>query len=220
MIIKMFNKFKNFRIIALITLLFSLLIIYVFLFSPGLLNRAALALQGDYASKVDGSAISATEWNYLDEDFLWKEGDTMGGDLNMGGNNITNVATPAATDVNYAATVGYVNSMGGASAQDRDGAPLKVVCDSTPQGATNWQNDVPGVVYVDVNTTGLSGANFMFAPYYLTSIGGSGSIWDQYGGNITFATAIGFRLYIKMLVGDRNHAISNGWYVNWCGIGN
>jgi len=216
----MLDKFKNFKIIALIILLFSLLIIYVFLFSPGFLNKAALALQGDYTNKVDGSAITATEWNYLDEDFLWKEGDTMGGDLNMGGNNITNVATPAATDLNHAATVGYVNSMGGASAKDKDGTPLKVVCDSTPPGATSWQNDVPGVVYVDVNTTGLAGANFTSTPYYLTSIGGSISMWDQYGGNISFATATGFRLYIKMFVGDRDYAISNGWYVSWCGVGN
>ncbi|MFH0892303.1 MAG: hypothetical protein V1867_05990 [Candidatus Falkowbacteria bacterium] len=76
-------------------------------------EKAALALQGNYDKDASTqNQLTLTEWNYLDEDFLKKEGDTWAGPgaLNMGDHAITglntNLSGPAATD---AANVAYVN---------------------------------------------------------------------------------------------------------------
>lgn len=97
--------------------IFSPNFIYLFLFfitigllifAPLSLNQVALALQGRYNRAATDNSIGVVDWNYLDDDFLARDGSgAMTGDLNMGGNQVTNVGAPSNnTD---AATVGYVN---------------------------------------------------------------------------------------------------------------
>ena len=181
----------------------------------------ALALQGNYTTKTIGDGITATEWNYLDEDFLMKEGDVMMGDLTMRGNCITGLADLVATNLNSLATVAYVSALSGQGANDRTGASLSIVCGSTVQGASGWvAHTFPNYSYVDVDTRNGSISNFLSTPYYFASIGGAGNMFRY--GNIAIynPTQDGFRAQIPRSIAVNSLENIYQWYINWCGVGN
>src|ERR1700726_1890841 len=94
---------------------------------------------------------------------------------------------------------------------------------STPSGATNWQQYEPpppyNGIFVDVDT---SAAGFDTPPVYITSLGGNGSHWATTGATyISFATATGFRVYVRWYDGSPltpAEANSDGWCINWIGM--
>lgn len=106
---KKINRLKL-QIAATIFLLLLIISSCFFVFSPVSLRQLAFALQGNY-DRVSpaGDQLNMTDWNYLDEDFVWREGDTMTGSLNMGGNSITNLAHPPVGN-NDASTKQYVDT--------------------------------------------------------------------------------------------------------------
>src|SRR3989339_246496 len=75
--------------------------------------KPAWAALGDYDRT--GVSLSPDDWNYLDEDFVLKEGATMGGDINMNNIAITNLALIPA-DTTSAVSAAYVDSRINASA--------------------------------------------------------------------------------------------------------
>lgn len=85
----------------------------VFFFWPQI-NGIAQALTGTY-NKITGDQLTIADWNNLDNDFVAKSGDTMGGDLNMGGHTVTNLPNPVnntdATSKNYVDSA--IDSSGG-----------------------------------------------------------------------------------------------------------
>ena len=90
---------------------------------------------------------------------------------------------------------------------------------STPSGTTNWQVYAANGIYLDVDT---SAGGFRTTPVYVTSIGGNSSHWSTTGAtSIYFATATGFRVYVRWV--DYSpltpaQANSLGWYINWIGM--
>ena len=226
------NDKKNKIILYYFSFLFLLFItVSLWVLVPWSWQNIALALNGNY-DKDAGDTLLPADWNYLDEDFLMKEGDTMTGDLNMGGNSITGLAQPTVTDLDYAATVQYANAMAGAGAKDRNGNPLNIVCGSTGAGLTDWENDAGGV-YVDIYTTddGLvtGSPNFLSFPMYFTSLGGTVDhelvygAWGIYNFSIVghpVPDNYGFRIKLETLVYNESDAETRQWHINWCGIGN
>ena len=96
------NKLNALLILSLF--IFSLLLI----FSPFSFEKLARAFSGNYDRTTDNS-IDLQDWNWLDDDFLFRDGNnTMDGDLDMAGHRVTNLDTPAPTDLNHGATVKYV----------------------------------------------------------------------------------------------------------------
>ncbi|MFH0892304.1 MAG: hypothetical protein V1867_05995 [Candidatus Falkowbacteria bacterium] len=69
--------------------------------------RPVLAVFGDY-DRAEAS-LSIDDWNFLNDDFVLRDGDTMAGDLNMNNVGISNLAVIPA-DETSAASAGYVNS--------------------------------------------------------------------------------------------------------------
>ena len=230
------------------------LIILIIIFSPFALDRQIVkALTNNYNKAINDS-LTAGEWNFLLSDFLAKDGGTtvngvnnaMQGDLDMGTNSIINVATPgAASPGSDAATKAYVDSQAvaaTAAATDRQGNPLKMVCDSTPAGATAWQPYNPGGVYKDgleliIYTTddGTATGNPLFGsmPLHITSLGGSNDdLYLAIGHSsilirtVAPITTDNTKFTVKVYVEDPAPGITpaqanlNGWFINWCAIGN
>ena len=79
-----YNKYRKIKISLTLAawLLAVLSVASLLVFSFSFLKPAVLALSGDYNSAAAG--LSIDDWNFLDEDFVMKEGDTMTGDLVMG----------------------------------------------------------------------------------------------------------------------------------------
>jgi len=107
--------YKNNFFSVSISLLFFVLFAAIAAFSY---DKFAWALSPNYSKTLPGATLSLTEWNNLDDDFVAKSGDAMTGILNMNGNRITNIASPAATT--DAANKAYVDAqfaaMAGSSA--------------------------------------------------------------------------------------------------------
>jgi hypothetical protein len=110
----------------------------------------------------------------------------------------------------------------GLSATGINGAPVRIVAGATTPGATNWQlyNGGQGL-YVDIDT---SAAGFQTTPAYIVTVSGNANNWNLVGGSSPyFATATGFRVYIRnadwsyLSVSGAN---SNQWIVNWAAFGN
>jgi len=100
------NKLTRVRFAAWLSILFILIVANLFVMSGWSLNRFALALTGNY-SKSAGQQLTIADWNNLPADFVAKSGDTMAGDLNLGGKKGTNVGAP--TTPNDAVNKQYVD---------------------------------------------------------------------------------------------------------------
>ncbi|MEA1963442.1 MAG: hypothetical protein U9M94_04385 [Patescibacteria group bacterium] len=226
------NLFKN---IKTKQLKLSLLLIFVFVsfvssffvFFPFSWQQIANALTGNY-SKIDGDSLGVADWNKLDDDFVAKSGDTMQGNLDMGSNNITNLANPDndGDAVNKSALDSAIADiiLGSVVINDSSGA-LKVFCGRTEPGITNW---IEGLTwYVDID---ISAANFTEGsmPYVFTSLGGLGQQWSSNGFNAISstnpATLNNLDDVIRVYIHDYNGLSFNDfllldWYVNWCAFG-
>ena len=121
------NTFK----IALLILLVS----FLYIISPQI-KQHAFALQGSYNRLPSDDTLTVQDWNYLDDDFLLKSGDTMSGNLNMGSNYITNLGMQATPGNNDAVTVQYVTNAISA-AGSASGGDIYVVWGSTNCGTNN-----------------------------------------------------------------------------------
>lgn len=98
------KKDKQLLFIALVILLFCGLLVFTPLSFENIAKAVTL---GNYNRGVGDEIINLDDWNNLDNDFLLTDGgNSMQGDLDMGGNRITNVSTTA--DPNDAANIGYV----------------------------------------------------------------------------------------------------------------
>jgi hypothetical protein len=92
---------------------------------------------------------------------------------------------------------------------------------STPAGNTAWQQytGTGGGVFVDVNT---SSAGFTTTPIYITSLGGTGFIWETTGAtSIYVPTPTGFRVYVRFPDGrSLTPAFANQyqWHINWIAV--
>lgn len=194
----------------------------VFVFWPQI-NGIAQALTGTY-NKITGDQLTIADWNNLDNDFVAKSGDTMGGDLNMGGHTVTNLPNPTnSTDATNLASVNSaitaaIGAMPSPSIRNVSGATLKMVCGNTNPSA--WQTYIDGrTVYVDVDTTV---AGFSSNPFILSTLGGSGWHWKTYGATSIYdLTPTSFRVYVYNINSTMNaaDALSWGWSLNWCAIG-
>jgi hypothetical protein len=152
----------------------------IFLLTPISFEQFALALSGNYNRNPAIPAdipLTLTDWNYLDDDFLFKDGsNSMTGDLQMGGNRIYNVSTDPAQNLD-AANVGFVNTEIAAATAGTGGDVYTV-----------WGNSTcPNPIY--------SGVAFS-APYNFNS-GGSNPICVQQpgGGGLFFSGDAADKLY-------------------------
>ena len=102
-LIKMKNKIKIFNLLVLVVLMICLIKTGEFSYTTQAINPA------DY-NKSAGDNLSRDDWNRLDEDFIMREGDAMGGSLNLGSRRITSASTNTASDDDLA-NVDYVNSL-------------------------------------------------------------------------------------------------------------
>lgn len=106
---------------------------------------------------------------------------------------------------------------------------LHVCSGSTVPGNTAWTGyptSSPTQIYVQIDT---SACGFKNRPIYLTSLGGKSSHWTTTGAAQPYEITDpvtpyqkAFRIYINNLPGNVTpaDANTNGWYVQWIGIGN
>jgi hypothetical protein len=132
--------------------------------------------------------------------------------------------TGAAGPAGPAGATGPAGPQGAAgfSASDLTGKPLRVVAGSTAQGATPWQTYNNGAgLFVDIDT---SAAGFKSTPVYIVNLTGNSDNWNLEGGaSPYFATATGFRIYIRHNDGatlSPSVANANSWTINWVALGN
>ena len=92
----------------------------------------------------DSVRVQELDTNSVDARYLNRAGDSMTGDLNMGGNRITNVGSP--TSNNDVATRGYVHSVAG-------GAISNCFMESGTGTITNPNNPPPGLGWVYTGRT-------------------------------------------------------------------
>ena len=210
-------------------LLVSLLILFLssfFVFFPFSWQQIAMALTGNYNKNL-GDSLDATDWNNLDNDFVAKSGDTMQGNLNMGGGSITGLADPI--NDNDAARKIYVDeqvSSGSANISNISGENLKMVCGTTLYGATDWVAAGADTIGVNIDTTVAGFANNEVI--YFVSLNGDDGMYKAIGiNNIYSSSATGFWIYLsnKDIITDggpfspaTTRNIWN-WHVKWCGIG-
>lgn len=198
----------------------------VFVFWPQI-NGIAQALTGTY-NKITGDQLTIADWNNLDNDFVAKSGDTMGGDLNMGGHTVTNLPNPTnGTDAVNLASVNSsiasaIGAIPGASIENISGDDLKMVCGRTLP--SSWIAYSARVLYVDVVIP--SSIVFIDLPQYLTSILGDSQHYLVTGSDNTYIrpnTPSGdrvFRVYISYPTDiTPSFAQSNGWSLSWCAVG-
>ncbi|MDA3840729.1 MAG: hypothetical protein PF572_06630 [Patescibacteria group bacterium] len=211
-------------------LVFSLIIFFSFsvsilIFSPISFINIAKALNPSDYNKLTGDSLGVVDWNRLDADFVAKSGDTMGGNIDMGNNRITNLNNPAvdsdavsrgSMNTSIATAISAIPSP---TLVDTSGNPLKVVCGGTVPGLTNWQVHTIDAVYVDVDT---SLAGFTTTPNYFVSLNGSGYHHRTTGSNSIFNPGSStFRLYVMYTDGAWSPTDANTWQWNirWCGVG-
>ena len=140
-------------------------------------------------------------------------------------------AVPFALEAARATTAGgpldaRIAALEAALPRDATGG-LHVCSGSTPPGNTAWMvygDTPPTQIFVNVDT---SACGFKNRPIYLTSIGGTTSHWTTTGGSEPyevkdFTYQKGFRIYLNNGSGGVSPATANtnGWYVQWIGIGN
>jgi len=215
------NKTKRLKlskgiIFLLFVFLFSCFLVFLLIFN----ENTVIALSGDYSTRNIGDSLTPNDWNYLDEDFVIKDsnGDTMGGNINMGGNRITNLAASAAVNTDYIATIGFVNLITSSGAADKNGNPKKMVCGSTVPGSTGWIDFPPNGIRVDVDTTGISGANFLSILTYITVIEGDNVDYQTGANGIQGVSNTGFTLFLRTSI-SAAEAENRNWVINWCGVG-
>lgn len=215
-----FNKKLKY---SLFFFVFLMLIFFASLF----FWHTAGALTGNY-NKNTGESLNSSDWNNLDNDFVAKSGDTMQGALNMGNQQITNLASPVndGDAVNKSTLNSAIAELISENTviQDYSGS-LKVYCGRTQPGATNW---IEGSVwYVDVD---ISAANFTEGthPYIFSSLGGFDKQWHSRGATSIFAENPvtlnnlddKFRIYISDDSGANfANFLLKGWFINWCAFG-
>lgn len=224
---KLLKNKKQLNLSLLLVFIFVLFVSSFFVFLPFSWKQIANALTGDY-NKDSGDSLGRTDWNNLDDDFVDKSGDTMGGELNMGGNRISGLANPDSDD--DAISRGALNStlatftLASAEIQDKDGE-LRIFCGRTDPGATAWVEGARWYVDVDISEANFTEGSM---PYIFTSLGGLEKNEFTIGvGNILSSTAGTldnlddmFRVYIVDYNGlSYSTMLTYGWYVNWCAVG-
>ena len=228
---------KQFFLPSLI--LFFVISIGFFVFSPVSFKNVAMALQGDYGKPLIGGSLIVSDWNLLDDDFLDKEdplGDTMAGPLTL-------PATPP-VNTNHATTKNYVDTEIAASSAgvvsditNTSGTELKMVCDeiiidtfnTTQLGAVSNSNIL---VNIDVSSASL-GAN----PNFVITLDGQEN-YTAIGTNNTYyisdtlyvvLTYLGNQLDKRVpfitadLIFDGGYMTPHkanqlNWKLRWCGI--
>lgn len=199
----------KFQLTSAILCLVILLISGFFIFGPSLsqVARAVLPLNGDYDRNTSGDdQVDMVAWDYLDEDFVDQNGDTMTGALTVPDLTVTGTCT------------------GCGAIEDESGNSLRMVCGETLPNAWVDYGSSNREVYTDIN---ISTAGFTSDPYIITSIHGR-NIWRTYGASsvyqqdLTTPLSDGFRIYIYNLAVnmDSNDANTWNWTINWCAIGN
>ena len=209
---------------------------------PGLLAVAAIGMvlcahnffipdneASAFTMKAVNQGLSPAEWNALPEDFVDKAGDTMGGNLSLGGNRALNIpAIPSAdTDaVNRQWVEDEIASVFGAAtggeARSISGAHLRIYCASTPL-TTTW-SPYPSTsagdyisTYVNTGAAGFAGPGI---PYYFTALRGGGEPWRTTGPDaIVNATTADFMVVLRTAL-TAAQAEAFGWRIDWCGVGN
>jgi hypothetical protein len=230
------SKRIKFLKIQLATAVFALIVALVsgfFIFGPEL-TQFAKALTGDYSPAKTG--VTSADWQNLDNDFVARSGgaaSSMTGILDMGNQRITNVAAPTAdTDaVNRGAMNTAITSAltGSSDIKDTSGNNFKMVCGSTPTGATAWQlyGPDPHSIYVDVTIP----AGFSSTPHYFSFLRGSMSYVTVGTDQIYAPTTAGFTLHVVYLGVNNNYLTPSSvfitpaqantwqWTIYWCAIG-
>jgi len=193
---------------------------------------------GAFTTKSPGQGLAPDEWNSLPNDFVDKTGDTMAGNLSLGGNGVINLPDPNnATDAANKQWVdseiaGVFTSMVGGEARTVTGAHLGIACGSSPV-STSWAPYPTASAGVYISTyIDTTSAGFGATPYYFTAIRGNGSEdsdqWRTMGPNAIFApTQLGFIVVLRVdILGVSTaaaaaiYANNHGWRIDWCGAGN
>lgn len=174
MAIKDQDNLKKTRL-RLVTAIFILIILIVsgfFIFSPISLENVVLAVSGNYNRGVGDETLLLDHWNYLDEDFLLRDGSNqMAGNLDMGNNLIINAINTDPADSGEAANVQYVDDAVAAAAISGGGDTYIVWGDDMDLG--DGTCGAPGTIKL------YDGVAFS-APYD-TNAGGSNPICIQAG---------------------------------------
>lgn len=223
----MINR-QNYKVLALFFIIFV-----VFLTLPFSQRKEVAALSNSY-SMTGGDEFDNAMWNNLAADFVWKEGDTMTGALNMGGFSVTDTAAPGAGDLDSAATVDYVNNAIVLPASNQYGTPMNMVCGQTQTGSTGWQDystvGIYTIVYTTDNGQSTGVPNFTAKPFYIVTLDGDDVSYTTganavyipepfWGGYMAGDELRQFRVYIRTGVSP-SVAESRGWRIRWCGYGN
>ncbi|MCK5510993.1 hypothetical protein KAI65_05660 [Candidatus Parcubacteria bacterium] len=215
-------KTKQLKLSLLLIFVFVLFVSSFFVFFPFSWQQIAMALTGNYNKNL-GDSLDATDWNNLDDDFVAKSGDTMQGNLNMGGNNIINLADPINdSDVASKAYVDSQVNTGSANITNTGGENLKMVCGTTSYGATNWIVAAANTITVVVDTTIANFTNNEVI--YFASLNGDDGMYKAVGiNNIYDSNATDFRLYLSNndLTAFNTVTVRDTWkwHIKWCGIG-
>jgi hypothetical protein len=97
--------------------------------------------------------------------------------------------------------------------------PITIGSGKTIPGNTDWQPYNENGIVVQVDT---SAAGFSSTPVYVTSLGGTGSMWSTSGGSSVYdPTSTSFKIYLRWIDGhdiDPALADSKKWHINWIGI--
>jgi hypothetical protein len=191
------------------------------------LAKYAMALTGNYNRTATENDLFRDDWNRLDEDFVARSGgasSNMQGVLDMNNNQISNLPTP--TDNNNAATKSYVDN----KIVNTSNNSLKMICGSTVDGATAWEQYKPESVRVLTVPTAPVGF-FSSTPRYFTSLSGSYAYVSTGGGSLYNATPTSFRFYVYYIGESMDNLTDFGttinptqanqwhWVINWCAVG-
>jgi hypothetical protein len=236
------SKLLKLQLSGSILVLVVLLVAGFFVFSPVSLEQVAQAVTGNY-NKNSGEQLTIDDWNNLDNDFLDKTAnDTKQGDLIMGSGNIdmgntgriVNLNDPQdPTDAVNQRSMEDAIMEAGTPVLNTDGDALKMVCDNTPPGATNWQLYAPDPhsIQLTVNTD-LSSLGFNNTPYYFAYLSGAMTYVTVGTDQIYSPTVDSFVLHVVYLGVDNDYQLPYGgyitpsdanawqWTVTWCAVGN
>lgn len=180
---KKINSILNFVYLGIFIIIIGCLIL-----SPLSFRQVALALSGNYNRTTSSNSIGIQDWNWIRDDFLAKDGDSivnnsMTGDLNMGGHRIINATTSSASP-NDAATVQFVNNAISSAASAGGGDVY-----------TNWGSAGCG-------TDDLMYSGFAFSARYDNTSGSSNPICIQsFSYSLPATASFGDNLY-PVVTGD------------------
>jgi hypothetical protein len=222
------NDVKN----KIISNFLVLLVVTLLLFSGVNIKNTVLALNGDYDRAGSGdNQIETDDWDFLDEDFLARDGSNeMDNDANIilnGGNikglpDIPEGSNDATSKLYVDTEIAGVVGGGSANIINTSGENLKMVCGETSFGSTEWAQVFSNTITLLVDTSSASFASDDVA--YSVSLYGDGSMYEAVGYNgIYQSSATSFRIYVTNNLLNTLSAVSvrdnYKWYIRWCGVG-